>query len=98
MPVPWHRISVCIELGLSVSQTLDGLASGWSHFKLEQRRRAIDVQNMRLTGIPNSKSGHGNDTKRKTNCDQPEKKPNLSCAAPVKCEKNQARRNDARHE
>src|SRR4030095_6779451 len=64
VPVTWHRVAVCIELGLDVGKIFDGLTSGWFHFKLEQRRRAIDVQNMWLTGIPNSDTGHRNKTER----------------------------------
>ena len=97
MPVAWHCVAVCIELRLNVSQTLEGLAGRWFHFKLQLRRRPIDVQNMRLTGIPNSKSGHRNDTKRYTNGYQPGKKPKSSCAAPIKREKDEAWRDDARH-
>ncbi len=53
---------------------------------------------MRLTGIPNSKTGHRNNSERETNRDQPDEKPKSSCAAPVKREKNQARCDDARHQ
>ena len=66
VPVSRHRhpVARCIEFGLNISQSFDGLPSWWFHFKFEQRRRAIDVQNMRLTGIPNSKTGHRNETER----------------------------------
>src|SRR6266508_2270778 len=98
VPVTWHCVAGRIELRLNVGKIFDGLASGWFHFKLEQRRRAIDVQNMRLTGIPNSETGHRNDAKGETNHYQPGEKPKPSCAAPVKRKKNQACRDDARHE
>jgi len=52
---------------------------------------------MRLTSIPNSKSGHRNDTKRYANGYQPDKKPKSSCAAPIKREKDEAWRDDTRH-
>ena len=57
MPVSRHRhpIARCIEFWLDVSQIVDGLTNQWFHFKLEQRRWPIDVQNMRLAGIPDSK-------------------------------------------
>jgi hypothetical protein len=53
---------------------------------------------MRLTGVPNSKSGHRNNTKRYTNSYQPDEKPKSSYAAPIKRKKNQARRDDACHD
>src|SRR6266480_929642 len=66
VPVSRHRhpIARCIEFWLNVSQIFDGLTGGWFHFKLEQRRWPIDVQNMRLTGIPDSETRHRNQTER----------------------------------
>ena len=66
VPVSRHRHSIarCIEFWLNVSQIFDGLTNGWFHFKLEQRRWPVDVQNMRLTGIPNSETGHRNKAER----------------------------------
>src|SRR6266480_1351270 len=100
VPVSRHRhpIARCIKLGLNVSQTFDGLTRWRLYFELQLRRRSIDVQNMRLTGIPNSKSGHRNDTKGNANGYQPDEKPKSSCAAPIKRQKNHARRDDARHD
>jgi hypothetical protein len=98
VPVTWHCIAVCIEFRLNVSQALDGLSGRWFYFKLQLRRRSVNVQDMRLTGIPNSKTGHRNNSERETNGDQPDEKPKSSCAAPVKREKNQPRRNNTRHQ
>ena len=98
VPVTWHGVAIGIELGLNIRETFDGLPSRWFYFKLKQRRRPINVQNMRLTGVPNSKSGHRNNTKRYTNSYQPDEKPKSSCAAPIKRQKNQARRDDARYD
>src|SRR6185312_7466802 len=97
MPVTWHRIAIRVELGLNVCQTFDGLTSRRFYFEFQQRRRPIDVQNMRLTGIPNSKPGHRNDTKRHTNGYHPDKKPKSSCATPIKRQKDKAWRDDTRH-
>ncbi len=98
MPVPRHRhlVERGIELGLNVSQIFDGLTSWWFHFKLQQRCRPIDVQNMRLTSIPDSETGHRNDTERQANRYQAGEKPKPSCAAPVKREKDEAWRDDTR--
>ena len=61
MPVTRHRhpIERCVKLRLNFGKAFDGLAGRRFNFKFEQRRRAIDVQNMRLSRVPNSKYGCG---------------------------------------
>ena len=56
VPVTWHCIAVCIKLRLDVGETFDGVPARRFYFKLEQRRRPIDVQNMGLAGVPNSET------------------------------------------
>src|SRR4029077_3125464 len=62
VPISRHRHPIArgIEFWLNVGQTFDELTRGWIHFKLEKRRWPIDVQDMRLTGIPDSETRHGN--------------------------------------
>src|SRR5262249_7901779 len=86
VPVTGHCVAICIELRLDVSQTFDGLTSRWFYFKFQLRRRAVDVQDMRLASVPDSETRCSNRNDRQTNRNQSDKQESASCSAPVKRE------------
>src|SRR5438552_4851690 len=85
VPVPRHPIAVGVEFRLNVSKSFEGLASWRFHFEFEKRCRPIEVENMRLSCIPNSQTRCSDGCDRDTNHHQPDEQPDASHAAPVEC-------------
>src|SRR6058998_1975674 len=56
VPVTRHGITVGVEFRLNVSKSFEGLPGRRFHFEFEKRCRPIEVENMWLSGIPNSQT------------------------------------------
>ena len=67
VPITRHRITVSVELRFSVSKSFEGLTGRRFHFEFEMRCRTVEVQNMRLSCIPNSETGRSDRCDRDTN-------------------------------
>src|SRR5262249_25653564 len=80
----------------NVSKSFEGLTSWRFHFEFEKGCRPIEVENMWLSGIPNSQTRRCDGRDRDTNHYQPDEQPDASHSAPVECDKDGPWSDDAR--
>ena len=66
-PGSGHRIAVRVELRLNVGKIFEGLAFRWFHLKLKQRGWPVQIQNVRLSCVPDPQPRCANGKHRHTN-------------------------------